>query len=143
VSILGIVPGARLKIYVHSIRLATEPLFDKDGFLSFHYAEGWEATFCQSSYKSAEKKFGERLERASNLFENRYLADGEREMIMRVEDFCRRNAIEFDVVDVGNLSFLEKVRGRIVGLRTPAVSCGKKLFNGIPSETNLMELCRS
>jgi hypothetical protein len=132
-----------LKIYVHSIRLATEPLFDKDGFLSFHYAEGLEATFCQSSYKSAEKKFGERLKRASNLFENRYLTDEERETIMRVEDFCRRNAIGFEVVDVANLSFLEKVRGRIVGLRTPAVSCGKKMFNSLPSRTNLKEHCRS
>jgi hypothetical protein len=140
VSILGIVSGARLKIYVHSIRLATEPLFDKDGFLSFHYAEGWEATFCQSSYKSAEKKFGERLERASNLFENRYLADGERETIMRVEDFWRRNAIEFDVVDVGNLSFLEKSERQNRWFEDSRRFLRQKMFNGIPSEANLIEL---
>ena len=82
------------------------------------------------------------MERASNLFQNRYITDEERETLCRVETFCEESAIEFEVVDVGTLGFLKKLESGIVGLKTPTVSCGKKMFHGVPSEKDLDELCK-
>lgn len=131
---------AKLRIYVHSLELSTADLFDKDSFLSFHNAEAADAMFRPTSFRSAQKTFGDRLERTLNLLQNRYLIDEEREALSRVESFCTGNAIEFEVVDVGTLSFLKKVKGRILGLKTPTVVCWKRILLGVPSETELKKL---
>jgi hypothetical protein len=141
-SILIVMSVTKLKVYVHSIELPTVNLFDKDDFASFHNAEAFDAISRPSSFRSAQKNFGDHLERALDLFQNRYLTDGERAFLSRVESFCHGNDIEFELVDVGTLSFLEKVKSGILFLRTPVVSCGKKMLRGIPSGEDLEELCK-
>jgi len=50
---------------------------------------------------------------------------------MRIEDFCKNNGLEFEVIDLGTLSFLTKLKLKMKGLKTLAVGCGEKMSTAI------------
>jgi hypothetical protein len=116
----------KLKVYVQSLEMPTVGFVDREGAMHA----------CAQAQKSAFKG----LERHAGLFGNRYLVDEEKETLMRIEDFCRNNHLEFDIVDLGTASLLEKVKMRVKGLKTPAVWCENRTFFGVPNEGDFKEL---
>jgi hypothetical protein len=117
---------AKLKVYVQSFEMPTVGFVDREGAMHA----------CAQAQKSAFKG----LEQHAGLFGNRYLADEEKEALMRIEDFCRNNNLEFEIVDLGTVGFLGKLKVRLKGLKTPAVCSGNRTFNGVPSEEDFKEL---
>lgn len=61
---------------------------------------------------------------------------------MRVEDFCKNNGLEYDIIDLGTMSFLARLRMRMKGVNAPAVRCGEKILCGVSSEEDLKKLLR-
>ena len=118
----------KLKVYLHSLEVPTVGFVDKEGAMH--------------ACAQAQKTAFERLGSFSSLFGNRYLNEEERETLMRVEDFCRSNGLEFEIVDVGQMSFLSRLRLRIGGLKTPSVCCGERVLKGLPTEETLGRLLK-
>jgi len=88
----------------------------------------------------AQKTAFQGLEQFSGLFGNRYLCDEDKEVLMRVEDFCKNNGLEYDIIDLGTMSFLARLRLRMKGVNAPAICCGEKILHEVPSE-DLEKLC--
>jgi hypothetical protein len=60
----------------------------------------------------------EGLGHLAGLFGNRYLSDEEREFLRQVEDFCTDNRLEYEIIDLGTLSVLAKMKLRLKGVKT-------------------------
>jgi hypothetical protein len=118
----------RLKVYVHSFEVPTVGFVDKEGAMHA----------CAQAQKTAFQG----LERRAGLFGKRYLSDEDREVLMRIEGYCKNNALEYEVVDVGRLSFLAKLGLRLKGIKTPAICSGEKTLCGIPSDEDIKKLLR-
>lgn len=113
----------KLKVYVHSFEVPTVGFIDKEGAMHA----------CAQAQKTAFQG----LEHHADLFGKRYLSDEDREVLMRIDNFCKNNALEYEVVDVGRLSFLAKLGLRKKGIRTPAICVGEKTLCGIPSDEDM------
>jgi len=118
----------KLKVYIHSLEFPTVGFIDKEGAMHA----------CAHAQKTAFQG----LERFSSIIGNRYLCDEEREFLTRVKDFCKKNDLEFEVIDLGTMSFLARFKLKMRGLKTPAISCGEKTVYGILSEEDFKEFLR-
>jgi hypothetical protein len=117
----------KMKVYIHSSEIPTVGFVDKEGAMHA----------CAQAQKTAFQGLGQ----VSGLLGNRYLCDEDEQVLVRVEDFCRSNGLEYSVVDLGTLSFLVRLRLRMKGVNAPAVCYGEKMFCGVPSEEDLKKLC--
>jgi hypothetical protein len=117
---------AKLKVFVCSFRVPTVGFVDKEGAMH--------------ACARAQKTAFERLAQVSSIVGNRYLSDEDAEVLERVKKFCNDNGLELEVVDVGTMNFIQKLRLRLQGIKSPAVSYGDKIFLGVPSEEDLRKL---
>jgi hypothetical protein len=117
---------AKLKVYVHSFELPTVGFVDKEGAMHA----------CAQAQKTAFEGLGQH----AGLFGQRYLPDEDREVLSRVEDFCKNNSLEYEVVDVGSMSFLAKLALRKKGIKTPAICAEEKTLCGVPSDEDMKKL---
>jgi len=117
----------KLKVYIHSFEIPTVGFVDKEGAMHA----------CAQAQKTAFQGLAQR----SSLLGNHYLCNEDAEVLMRVEDFCKNNGFEYNIVDLGNMSFLARLRLRVKGVNAPAVCCGEKILCGVPSEEDLKKLC--
>ena len=128
----------RLKIYVHSFEAPPVGLKDKDGAKQVwtHNAIPW-------SHASAKaQKTAKGLALYAGLFEKRCLSEEESEFLLKMDDFCRDNAVEYDVVDVGRMTLFAKLALRTKGVKTPAISSEDRVLCGIPSEEEIKKLLK-
>jgi hypothetical protein len=120
---------AKLKVYVHSLEPPTLGFVDKEG--------------AQHACAQAQTIAFQGLQRLSGLFGNCYLTDQDRETLLMVEDFCRNNGLQFEVVDMGQMSFSKKLKSRMISMKTPAVCCQEQTFYGVPKQADLERLLKS
>jgi hypothetical protein len=118
----------KLKVYIHTFEVPTVGFVDKEGAMHA----------CAEAQKTAFQG----LEQRSSLLGNRYLCDEDREVLMRVEDFCKNNGLQYNIIDLGTMSFLPRLRLRMKGVNAPAICCGEKILHGVPSEEDLKKLLR-
>jgi hypothetical protein len=116
----------KLKVYIHSSEIPTVGFVDKEGAMHA----------CAQAQKTAFEGLGQR----SSLLGNRYLCSDDEQVLLRVGDFCKNNGLEYDVVDLGTISFLARLRLRMKGVNAPAICCGGKMVYGVPSEEDLKKL---
>jgi len=121
---------AKLKVYVHSFEVPTVGFVDKEGAMHA----------CGAAQAHANAFQG--LAQNAGLFGKRYLPDEDREVLMRIEVYCRNNALEYEVVDVGGMGFLAKLGLRMKGIKTPAICSGDKTLCGIPPDEDIRKLLR-
>jgi len=119
---------AKLKVYVHSLEVSTVGFIDKEGAMHA----------CAQAQKTAFQG----LERHAGLFGKRCLCDDDRETLMRIDNFCKKYALEYEVVDVESMSFLARLGLRMKGVKTPAICSGEKTLCGIPSDEDVKKLLR-
>jgi hypothetical protein len=117
----------KLRVYIHSFEVPTVGFVDKEGALHA----------CAQAQKTAFQG----LEQRSSLFGNRYLCNENREVLMRVEDFCKNNGLQYNIIDLGTMSFLARLGLRLKGVKAPAICCREKILYGVPSEEDLKKLC--
>ena len=118
----------KLNVYIHSFEIPTVGFVDKEGAMHA----------CAQAQKTAFQG----LEQRSSLLGNRYLRDKDEKVLMRVEDFCKNNGLEYNIIDLGTTSFLARLRLRMKGVNAPAICCGEKIICGVPSEEDLKKLLR-
>ena len=119
----------KLRVYVQSFEFPTVGFVDKEGAMHA----------CAQAQKTAFQG----LQHFSGLFGNRYLTDEEREVLARVEDFCKNKGLEFQIIDLGTMNFLSRLKLKMKGLETPAICCGATTLYGVPSDEDLKGLLRS
>lgn len=110
----------KLKVYVCSLEFPTDGFIDKEG--ARHACADAQGTAFQG------------LQRVAGILGKRYLSDEERKVLMQVEGFCKNNGLEYEIIDLGTMSFLARLRLRMKGVRAPAVCCGEKMVLGVPCE---------
>jgi hypothetical protein len=131
---------AKLKVYVHSFEVPPVGLIDKEGATQpwAHNAIPWSHTGAQ-----AQKTTFQGLESHADLFGKCYQSDEDREVLTRIDNFCKNNNLEYEVVDVRSMSFQAKLGLRTNGIKTPAICLGEKKLCGIPSEEDMKKLLKS
>jgi len=115
----------KLKVYVHSFEVPTVGFIDKEGAMHA----------CGAAQAHANAFQG--LAQHGGLFGKRCLPDEDYEVLTRIGSFCKNNALEYEVVDVGRMSFLAKLGLRRKGIKTPAICVGEKKLCGIPSDEDI------
>ncbi|OGD47070.1 hypothetical protein A3K79_02070 [Candidatus Bathyarchaeota archaeon RBG_13_46_16b] len=113
----------KMKVYVHSLELPTTGFVDMEG--------------ARHACAQAQKTAFTGLERFSNLFGNRYLSDEERGFLLRTDDFCKEHGLNLEIIDLGTVDFLRKLKLKIKGVTTPAICCGKRMIHRLPSEEDV------
>ena len=120
----------KLKVYVHSFEVPIVGFSDRRGAIDKEGQRGadWGAqaqTTAFRGYPAQTTPFQEIAKHAS-LFEKRYLSDDDNEVLTRIDNFCKHNTLEYEVIDIGRKSFLAKLGLRMRGIKTPAICKGKK-----------------
>lgn len=59
---------------------------------------------------------------------------------MQVEEFCKNNNMEYEVIDLGKKGFMERLALKMKGVKAPAVYYGEKMFRGVPCVEDLKKL---
>jgi hypothetical protein len=121
---------AKLKVYVHSFEVPTVGFIDKEGAMHA----------CGAAQAHANAFQG--LSARAGLIGNRCLPDEDSKVLTRIESFCKYSAMEYEVVDIGAMNFLPRLRLRMRGIKTPAIYMGEKKLCGVPSEEDLKKLLR-
>jgi hypothetical protein len=76
----------KLKVCAHNLALPTVGFVNKEGAMHV----------CAQAQKTAFLG----LDRNAALFGNRCLSDEDREILMKVESFCKNNGLEYEIVDI-------------------------------------------
>ena len=118
-----LVSRLKLKVYVHSLELPTTGFVDMEG--------------ARHACTQAQKTAFTGLEHFSSLFGNRYLSDEELEFLLRTDDFCKEHGLNLEIIDLGTVDFLEKLKLKTKGVTTPAICCGKRIIHRLPSEEDV------
>ena len=121
---------AKLKIYVHSFKVSTDGFIDVEGALHECGATQAHANAFQGLAKNA------------GLFGNRYLPDKDNQFLMRIDSFCRKYNMEYDVVDTGNIGFFSRLKLRMKGIGAPAICTEEITLCGAPSDEDLKRLLK-
>jgi len=137
----------KLKVYVHSFEVPTVGFSDRRGAVDKEGQKGadWGAQAQNTAFRGhpAQTTPFQGLDQHAILFEKRYLSDEDREVLMRIDNFCKNNGLEYEVVDVGKISLLAKLELRMRGIKTSAVCAGEKKRCGIPSDEDMKKLLMS
>lgn len=71
---------------------------------------------------------------------NGYLTDEEIRVFDVVSEFCKENGLEYEIVDITNLSFISKMQLVFKGIKAPTISFKGKKIKGIPTKEDLKAL---
>lgn len=119
----------KIKIYVYSVGLSTLDFVDKEGAMHA----------CAQAGSSAFSG----LKHYTGSMDDRYLSDEEREAITIVESYCKRNDMEFEIVDVAKKGFVTKIKLKAKGLTNfPTITFKEKVIHGVPTEEELKGLLK-
>lgn len=116
----------KFKVYVHSFGIPTVGFVDKEGAMHA----------CAQAQKTAFQG----LQGIGSLLGSRYLCEEERKVLIQVEEFCRSNDLEYEVIDLGTKGFVERLGLKMKGVKAPAVCYGEKMFRGVPCDEDLKKL---
>jgi glutaredoxin len=117
----------RIKIYVYSFEISTLDFVDKEGALHA----------CAQAGSGAFSG----LRRYSGVLDKRYLCEKDRTAIVVVEGFCKEKGVDYEIVDVATVGYLNKMKYWMRGLRKfPTVAFRGKVFHGVPTEEAIEKL---
>lgn len=69
-----------------------------------------------------------------------YFTDEQIKVLEMVTDFCRKNGLDYEIVDIANLSLVDKMKLVFKGLKAPTISFKGKRIEGVPTKENLKVL---
>jgi len=121
--------GDKIKVYVSSFKgISTLDYVDKESM----------GHPCVTS-RQGENIFSEfkHLPRGSR---NGYLTQNQIKVLDVVREFCEENGLEFEVVDIANLSFISKKKLIFTGIRAPTISFKGKRIEDVPTKEDLKAL---
>lgn len=71
---------------------------------------------------------------------NGYLTGEQIKILDVVNEFCEKNGLEYEVVDIANLSFVRKTKLVFKGIKAPTIIFKKKRIEGVPTKEDLRVL---
>lgn len=71
---------------------------------------------------------------------DRYLTEDQRKVMDVVSKFCEENGLEYEIVDIENLSSLSKMKLMFKGIKTPTIIFRGKKIEGVPTKEDLKAL---
>lgn len=69
-----------------------------------------------------------------------YLTDDQRKVVDVVSEFCEENGLEYEIVDIENLSSLSKMKLVFRGIKAPTIIFRGKKIEGVPTKGDLKAL---
>ena len=69
-----------------------------------------------------------------------YLTDDQMKAIDVVGEFCEESGLEYEVVDIANVSFVSKMKFMFKGMKAPTISFRGKKIEGVPTKEDLKAL---
>ena len=68
------------------------------------------------------------------------LTDEQIKVFDTVDEFCKENGLEYEIVDIANLSFISKMKLMFKGIKAPTISFKGKKIEGVPTKADLKAL---
>jgi hypothetical protein len=118
----------KIKVYVSSFQISTLDYVDKDSM----------GHPCVTS-RHGENIFAGFKHLPKGSWDG-YLADDQMKAVDVVDEFCKENGLEYEVVDITNVSFVSKMKFMIKGIKTPTISYSGKRIEGVPTKEDLKVL---
>lgn len=69
-----------------------------------------------------------------------YLTEDQRKTVDVVNEFCEENGLEYEIVDIENLSSLGKMMLLFKGIKAPTIILKGKKIEGVPTKEDLKAL---
>jgi len=69
-----------------------------------------------------------------------YLTEDQRKAVDVVNEFCEENGLEYEIVDIENLSSLGKMKLLFKGIKAPTIILKGKKIEGVPTKEDLKVL---
>ena len=118
----------KIKVYVSSCEISTLDYVDKDSM----------------GHPCVTSRNGENIFTGFKHLPERswdgYLADDQMKAVDVVDEFCKENGLEYEVVDITNVSFASKMRLMFKGIKAQTISFRGKKIEGVPTEEDLRVL---
>lgn len=118
----------KIKVYVSGFEISTLDYVDKDSMghpcVTSRHGEN-----IFTGFKHLPKKSW-----------NGYLTDDQMKAIDVVGEFCEENGLEYEVVDITNMSFVSKMKFMFKGIKAPTISFRGKKIEGVPTKEDLKAL---
>jgi len=119
----------KLKVYVYSLKgLSTLDFVDKDSI----------GHPCVTSRHGDDIFSGFKHVPTGSL--DGYLTDEQIEILNVVNKFCKENGLEYEVIDIANLSFISKMKLMFRGTKAPTISFKGGKIEGVPTKADLKAL---
>lgn len=120
--------GDKMKVYVSSFDISTIDYVDQKSM----------GHPCVTSRHSENIYTG--LKHLPRGYWDGYLTEDQMKAVDVVCEFCEENSIEYEIVDIENLSSLSKMKLMLKGIKAPTVSFRGKKIEGVPSKEDLRTL---
>ena len=69
-----------------------------------------------------------------------FLSEDQIKIVDTAVEICKENNLEYEIIDIGNLNFLSKMKLFFKGIRAPAVAFGGKKIEGMHTKEDLKAL---
>lgn len=70
----------------------------------------------------------ESLRHISGMLGNRYLTDEERKFLDCMDRLCQKFGLEYEIMDLGAMSFLKRLKLRLSGVKCLTICNGKRML---------------
>jgi hypothetical protein len=115
----------KIRVYVSSLEISTLDYVDKDSI----------GHPCVTSRHGENVFTGfKHLPKGSW---NGYLTDDQMKAIDVVGKFCEENELEYEVVDMANMSFMSKMKFMFKGIKAPTITFKGAKIEGVPTKEDL------
>lgn len=118
----------RIRVYVSSFEISTFDYVDKESIghpcVTSRHGEDIFAKFKHLSERSWDG----------------YLSDNQLKAVNMVDEFCKENGLEYEVVDIASMSFVSRMKFMFKGIKAPTISFEGKKIDGVPTKEDLRVL---
>ena len=118
----------KIKVYVSSFEISTLNYVDKDS-IGHPCVTSRHGDNIFTKFKHLPKRSW-----------NGYLTDDQMKAVDIVCEFCKENRLEYEIVDITNASFVNKMKLVLRGVKAPTISFKGRKIEGIPTKENLKTL---
>ncbi|MFQ5758982.1 MAG: hypothetical protein ACE5IF_04840 [Candidatus Bathyarchaeia archaeon] len=118
---------AKIRIFVYSQCVSSLDFVDKEG--------------AQHACARAGSSAFSGLKHYPGAMDNRYLSEEEKQAITLIEEICKKNQLDFEIVDLGKSGFLAKTKAFVKGIRKfPTITFMEEKIDKVPTEEKLRAL---
>lgn len=120
--------GDRIKVYISSFNISTLDYVDQKSM----------------GHPCVTSRHGENIfagfKHLPKGFWDGYLTENQRKAVEVIHEFCEESGLEYEIIDIENLSSLGKMRLMFKGIKAPTTIFKGEMIEGVPSKEHLRAL---